>query len=111
MQNRQAMIVALVMVVIGCLLVFIAKASAQAPIAVTMYRALCYEPGHVRDMLKFQSMERIRGAGIGIGGDTMVELWVSKDGTFTLLSIHKARACIALAGDNWNVIDEPTLPL
>lgn len=49
-------------------------------------------------------------AGYGIvGGTKALELWVSEDGTFTiLLTLPNGLSCFVAAGENWNAVEPVT---
>ena len=65
--------------------------------------AVCGPRDHTLRQLEGKFKEQVFGRGLGPRGTAMLELFVSKSGSWTVLvSDPKGRSCILAAGEDWH---------
>jgi hypothetical protein len=73
----------------------------------------CAPHGSAVSQLEKQFEEQVAGRGLAENGKRMLELFVSDEGSWTLLaSDARGRSCVVASGENWHgkeqLIGEPT---
>ena len=71
----------------------------------TYAQQVCAPRDHALGQLEKRHQEKILGRGLTPNGKAMVELFVSKSGSWTMLVSHtNGRSCFVAAGDSWHEI-------
>lgn len=66
---------------------------------------ICGPRDHALGQLEKRHSEKVFGRGLTPNGKAMLELFVSKSGSWTVLMSHpNGRSCFVAAGDSWHAV-------
>ena len=70
------------------------------PFAAAGHPIECYQPDSVIEQLEQNYQERVEGSGPSKANE-LWQIWVSEDGTWTLVVLGSRITCIMAHGENW----------